>query len=141
LAKPQYVYNLSGSPLSGTTVTLPRAPRWGRKKGTDEHNIIHQTNRGKIWAYRLFEVQTREYVFRFPESEYDGFLAFHQNVQGQLTPFYWVFESETLLVRKEAGFSPQPTAQEPYMDGATLAVWYDYTLTLTEESPGLSILA
>ena len=58
--------------------------------------------------------------------------------------FYWIFEGETLLVRKEAGFRPVPTAAEPYreMDGTgELVHWYDYKLTLTAESAGLEILA
>lgn len=140
MANPQYIYGLSGSPLVGTTVTLPRPPKWGRLLGVTETNIVHETNRGVVWPYRLFQREVRQYVFRFPSSELAAFRALHDNVQGQLTSFYWIFEGETLLVRKEAGFQPK-SLEAPGADGSVLAHWYDYTLVLTAESAGLAILA
>ncbi len=132
-----------GELVIGMRVELPRSSRWGRQQGLEEMDIEHETNRGVKWPYKLVSREIREYVFRFPESEFADFKLLHTSLQGQLRPFLWIPNTaltESLYVRKEPSFRPE-SSDAPGMDGSSLATWYDYTLTLTEESRGVEILA
>ncbi len=132
-----------GELVVGLRTALPRASRWGRQQGLEETDLEHETNRGVKWPYKLVSREIREYVFRFPESEFAAFKLLHQTLQGQLRPFLYIPNvalTEALYVRKEPSFRPQSN-DAPGMDGSLLATWYDYTLTLTEESRGVEILA
>jgi hypothetical protein len=131
-----------GELIIGKRVALPRPPKWGVVKQREERDILNETVRGVIHANHLFGREYREPSFRFPESEYEAFKALHTAAGGRVLPFLWLpnpaSSPEAYFMRKEADF--RPLAAEAGIDGGALALWYDYTLQLTEESFGVSVL-
>ena len=111
-----------------------------------EENIKHVTDSGKKFIYPLFSENTIEIAFRVGYYELllsdDSFLAFHQSVNGESTPFYFSLladHSDSILVRKEAGFDPaelNSTGQTYPIISATdngNETVFDYVLRMTEE--------
>lgn len=126
-----------GELVVGVRSVLPRGIRFGFRPGIQQEVIQERTNRGKRYALELFELERREYSFRFPESERAQFLAFWKSVSGSIDPFVWIENDsqadpvESLFVSIEtAGFDPQEDS-EPASDPV-----FDWSVTLIEEGLG-----
>lgn len=126
-----------GELVVGNRTILPRGIRFGFTPGIQQETIRERTNRGKRWALELFQLERRQYSFRFPESERAQFLAFWTAVNGSLDPFVWI-ENETqedpaeaLFVSLETeGFDPSEL-DEPSSDPV-----FDWDVTMIEEGLG-----
>ena len=123
---------------------LPVAERYGVTLGYEEEDILHETERGKKWVYKLFRRRVRKITFRFTEAQYPAFEALHLAVEGQLTPFWYVADSDdpssAIFVRKEKDFLPKEL-DEPASDNGTTTAVYEYELILTGEVDDLEIEA
>ncbi len=126
-----------GELVVGIRTILPRGIRFGFTPGIRQDLITERTNRGKRYALELFELERRQYSFRFPESERSQFLAFWKAVNGSLDPFVWI-ENESQLDPVEAlfvsleteGFDPSEL-DEPAGDPV-----FDWDVTMIEEGLG-----
>lgn len=133
----------------GSLIVFPRPPRWdsdsslaGVADPIEESDIVMETIRLKRYVYKLGKRSTPSFIFRVPEEELEEFQAFHDDVQGQLTPFYYVFNTAasplaTLYCRKEPDF--KPTKIGPYRFNGVLQGWFDYTLQLSQERTDVEI--
>lgn len=129
-----------GELVVGRRTVLPRGIQFGFTPGIQQEVIQERTNRGKRYALELFELERRDYSFRFPESERAQFLAFWQGVQGSIDPFVWIENdsqadpAESLFVSIEtAGFDPREQ-DEPAPDPV-----FEWAVTLIEEGLGAEI--
>lgn len=126
-----------GELVVGVRTILPRGIRFGFTPGIQQQIIRERTNRGKRYALELFELERRQYSFRFPESERAQFLAFWEAVNGSLDPFVWIENeseadpAEALFVSLETeGFNPSEL-DEPADDPV-----FDWDVTMIEEGLG-----
>ncbi len=126
-----------GELVVGVRTVLPRGIRFGFTPGIQQEIIRERTNRGKRYALELFELERRQYSFRFPESERSEFLAFWQSVNGSIDPFVWIENDsqldpvEALFVSMETeGFNPSEL-DEPAGDPV-----FDWDVTMIEEGLG-----
>lgn len=126
-----------GELVVGVRTILPRGIRFGFQPGIQQEVVLQRTNRGKRYALELFELERREYSFRFPESERAQFLAFWKASRGSDDPFVWIENesqadpAEALFVSIETpGFSPREL-DEPSADPL-----FDWSLVLIEEGLG-----
>lgn len=126
-----------GELVVGVRTVLPRGIRFGFTPGIQQQIIKERTNRGKRYALELFELERRQYSFRFPESERSEFLAFWKAVNGSIDPFVWIENEsqlppvESLFVSLETeGFDPSEL-DEPAGDPV-----FDWDITVIEEGLG-----
>ncbi len=126
-----------GELVVGVRTILPRGIRFGFRPGIQQEIVLERTNRGKRYALELFELERREYTFRFPESERAQFLAFWQAARGSDDPFVWIENesqpdpTEALFVSIETpGFTPREL-DEPAPDPV-----FDWSVVLIEEGLG-----
>ncbi len=122
---------------SASWSTLPVARRFGgATAGVENSGIVHESYRGVMRVYPLFDREALEFTFRVTQTQLESFRALHDVVIGNTRPFFFRPDgtsSNTLLVRKEAGFAPQEmatAADEPM---------YDYILKLREEIVAVSV--
>jgi hypothetical protein len=131
-----------GELVIGQRVALPRAAKWGIEPSREEMDIVNSTIRGVDYVNKLFGRERFMVTFRFPESERASFKALHTAVGGKLLPFLWLpnpaTSADCYYMRKESDFKPAIAGTG--MDGASIALWYDYTLELMEESHGAFVL-
>lgn len=129
-----------GEFVVGKRVLLPRAPKWGINKTQVDRGISVELPSGIQYDYELGSYQMVEPTFRFPESEYEAFKAFSVAVGRSLFVYIPdVDQNAGYYVKKARGFDPRPLSEGPGMDGASLAHWYDWTLSMRTDSYGLSI--
>lgn len=126
-----------GELVVGVRTVLPRGIRFGFTPGIRQRIIRERTNRGKRYALELFELERRQYSFRFPQSERAQFQAFWEAVNGSLDPFVWIENesqadpAEALFVSLETeGFNPSEL-DEPSADPV-----FDWDVTMIEEGLG-----
>jgi hypothetical protein len=126
-----------GELIVGVRTVLPRGIRFGFTPGIQQEIIRERTNRGKRYALELFELERRQYSFRFPQSERAQFQAFWEAVNGSLDPFVWIENeseadpAEALFVSLETqGFDPSEL-DEPMGDPV-----FDWDVTMIEEGLG-----
>jgi len=117
-------------------VLLPVAERYGSTIGIEESDIALETERGVRWIYKQFRRSVRKMTFRVTREQLLAFETLHNQVEGQLTPFYFFPDTDdmdlVLYVRKEQSFMPKELDEPGTVDGIATAV-YDYELTLTSE--------
>jgi hypothetical protein len=123
-------------------VVLPVAERYGSLIGIEENDIAFETERGVRYVYKQFKRKVRRMTFRMTEAQLAAFETLHNAVEGQLTPFYFVPDTDNaavvLYVRKEPSFLPKELDEPAVVDGVVTTM-YDYTLELTAEVDPISI--
>lgn len=124
---------------SGLWSTLPVARRFGGPTaGVENSGIVHESYRGVMRVYPLFDREAVEFTFRVTQTQLAALRALHDAVIGNTRSFFYRPDgtaTRTLHVRKESGFAPQELnnpADEPI---------YDYALKLKTEIPASSVLA
>ena len=97
--------------------------------------MLHQTERGVLYAYALFDRRIREYLFKnLSETESDEFLTLDDAVSGNGNPFVWVPDlaaADVFYMRKQQAHVQQNLENSKW----------DYGLQLTEESRGTAVAA
>jgi hypothetical protein len=121
-----------------TRTVLPRAHRYGKSRIIEENDTIHETIRGVVWAFHLFERKVRIFTWRILESQLSTFEVFHQAVQGRIEPFVFILDeaivtSEVLYVRKDKDLVAREL-RNPTSQGTERV--YDVGLAVVEESAG-----
>jgi hypothetical protein len=125
-------------------VLFPVAERWGSTKPLQEDDIVHTTERGRRWVYKLDRLRIYVLIFRVNSTNLEWFRAFHELVNGQEVPFYFIHDTdaesaaEAVLVRKEQNFE-YTEGPDPGVFGGVQSGVYDYTMTLTEEPAGAEV--
>ena len=124
MSLPQYAL-VDASPLA--LVTLPMSPRFGMSKATKDTDVARETHGGVKSAVALFRQEVWTMTFRVNETQLAAFETLHSAVDGQLTPFYFYWNSDSIYGRKEAGFAPVQLTipSDPPL--------YDYTLKIIGE--------
>jgi hypothetical protein len=122
---------------------LPRAHKYGKSRIIEENDVLHETIRGVVWAFHLFERRVRIFTWRILESQLPTFEAFHQDVQGRISPFVFILDeadvtSEALYVRKDKNIVAKEL-RNPTSQGTERV--YDVGLSVVEESQGQEVLA
>jgi hypothetical protein len=126
-----------GQLVLGNRIVLPRARRWGMGRSIERGEIAHETVRGVLWVYRLWEEPARRYAWRVMLDELATIEAFNLAVEGRLRPFLWIedtakaecFYARLLNSRFEAVEIP-----DAGIEG------YDLEISIRAESRGLSVL-
>ena len=151
----KYQYNPAWSLDGATWYSFMGAYRYGGKpKNIEEENIDIRSDSGVDYVYNKWARWTCELNFRFSDTEYNagvesqglglfntaGFFYFQDalasagNGGARVTPFYFslggynVGYSDSIFVRKEAGFDMKELESPGYTDAM-----YDYTLKLRSE--------
>lgn len=121
----------------GSVVLLPVAPRWGDPvDGVEQLDLMHESDAGTRYVYTLGSRAVHHFQFRFTRAQKAAFLAMHNAVNGQDTPFFFVPDTDDMdtfiYCRKERDFRPRELPMGAVVDGVETSL-FDYQLELTGE--------
>ncbi len=129
-----------GEIIIGPRVELPRAPFGAEGVGVSKSNptsgIENKTLGGIKYRYKLSKSRIIQPTFRFPESEFEAFLAFSQAVEA--IPFVYIPDvttNEAYYCTKPFGFDPHAIGRK--VDDSGLTQWYDWSPPFETESEGI----
>lgn len=131
-----------GEVVIGKRIEFPRAPfaptGGGVERTFPTTGLTVRTLGGSKYRYGLSRSQIIQPTFRFPESERQAFQDFSEAVEA--IPFLYIPDVtgvEAYYVTKDFGFNPHTIGR--WMDGASLAHWYDWSPAFETESEGILV--